>query len=244
MRHVLISLAFGVVATIAIAWSLAVLVDMDSGAIAKHGSLSKGWRLRVKSDGEGIGIVDVAICRRVGATVIEWYADTGETLAVTRRTHLPEEVMPAWAAFPWRREEWPEAGMVVWDARGWPFASLRATYVHEADANYRMVVVPRGGLKIGGSAFKGRWSHRYPAMLPLIPVWPGFALNVLVIAAHVWLVMKGFVWARTFVRRRRGLCLTCGYASSGIERCPECGVATGPDSQGRTGQSPSFRGPT
>lgn len=32
-------------------------------------------------------------------------------------------------------------------------------------------------------------------------------------------------------RRRRGLCVMCGYALIGVHRCPECGVVAGSDAQ-------------
>lgn len=32
-------------------------------------------------------------------------------------------------------------------------------------------------------------------------------------------------------RRRRGLCVSCGYALIGVHRCPECGVVAGSDAQ-------------
>lgn len=57
----------------------------------------------------------------------------------------------------------------------------------------------------------------------IIPVWPGFAVNTLVYA--VVLVIPPFGCRRLLqtVRRRRGLCIACGYDAKGLAVCPECG---------------------
>jgi len=70
--------------------------------------------------------------------------------------------------------------------------------------------------------------------LPIIPIWPGFVLNVLFYAV-VWLG-GSFVVRRVLDRRRvrrcrkRGVCVTrgCGYELKGLGVCPECGVAQDP----------------
>ncbi len=64
----------------------------------------------------------------------------------------------------------------------------------------------------------------YVRVLPLLPVWPGFAINTLVYAVGAILV-AGLWWlARRALRKFRGRCLSCGYDlrrdySTG---CPEC----------------------
>jgi hypothetical protein len=63
-------------------------------------------------------------------------------------------------------------------------------------------------------------------VIPLRPVWPGFALNTLLyggLAAGLWNA-PGF--GRRTVRSRRGLCPRCGYPRAGLAEgtaCPECG---------------------
>jgi hypothetical protein len=70
--------------------------------------------------------------------------------------------------------------------------------------------------------------ERWP-FFPLMPMWPGFALNTLL---YAWLlVMAQFIvfnWPfqlRRFVRRRRGRCPACGYdlRKDFDAGCPECG---------------------
>jgi hypothetical protein len=62
-------------------------------------------------------------------------------------------------------------------------------------------------------------------LLPLRPVWPGFAVNTLFYAAVIWLLICGpFVLCR-FIRVRRGLCPKCAYPVGTSDQCSECGKA-------------------
>ena len=69
-----------------------------------------------------------------------------------------------------------------------------------------------------------------PYLLPLHPIWPGFAINTAFYAAILWLLALGPFAARRFTRRRRGRCIKCGYDLSHAEHevCPECGVEREP----------------
>jgi hypothetical protein len=65
-------------------------------------------------------------------------------------------------------------------------------------------------------------------LLPLLPIWPGFAINTIFYAAIVWglFAVPGAVRCR--LRRKRGQCAVCGYSLRGTphnEKCSECGAA-------------------
>ena len=66
-----------------------------------------------------------------------------------------------------------------------------------------------------------------PFVLPLRPIWLGFAINTIFYAALLWLLTLGPFTARRMIRRKRGRCLKCGYDLRGAdhEACPECGVS-------------------
>ncbi len=77
-----------------------------------------------------------------------------------------------------------------------------------------------------------KWSNRQAmfvggGLLPLRPIWPDFAVNTFFYAAILWLVIPGPFVLRRLIRRRRGLCLACGYdlRHAEHEACPECGLA-------------------
>ncbi len=62
-------------------------------------------------------------------------------------------------------------------------------------------------------------------MVPIRPVWPGFALNTLFYAALLWLLIPGPFVLRRFLRVRRGLCPKCAYPMGESAVCTECGRA-------------------
>lgn len=62
--------------------------------------------------------------------------------------------------------------------------------------------------------------------IPIRPIWPGFAFNVLLNACVIGPLMLVPGWVVRARRRRRGACVGCGYAMAGLaegSRCPECG---------------------
>lgn len=63
--------------------------------------------------------------------------------------------------------------------------------------------------------------------LPLLPLWPGFAINTAFYALLLFIAWRTPGLIRRAVRRRRGRCVRCGYDRSGLdagEACPECGT--------------------
>ncbi len=61
--------------------------------------------------------------------------------------------------------------------------------------------------------------------VPLIPVWPGFAVNTLFYAVVLWLLIPGPFVLRRFIRVKRGLCPACAYPRGEADVCSECGKA-------------------
>ncbi len=68
-------------------------------------------------------------------------------------------------------------------------------------------------------------SRRSMRVIPLRPIWPGFAINTISYAALLWLLFFGSLTARRIIRRKRGHCIKCGYDLRGdfSAGCPECG---------------------
>jgi hypothetical protein len=63
-------------------------------------------------------------------------------------------------------------------------------------------------------------------MLPIVPVWPGFAVNTLLFASPLLLWWCVLPWARARRYRKAGGCPRCGFDRRTLppdQPCPECG---------------------
>ncbi len=107
-------------------------------------------------------------------------------------------------------------------AAGWPRLAV-----------VERVIVPFGGTP---AALPGRdltlrsGNHVNPwtrFTLALMPIWPGFGVNVVVIGLGWFVLIRGARLVRALRRRRAGLCSACGYEIVGLKSgvCPECGSA-------------------
>ncbi len=70
------------------------------------------------------------------------------------------------------------------------------------------------------------WEDFVPRALPIRPIWSGFVSNTVLYAIVLWLLTLGPFTLRRVIRRKRGLCIKCGYDLRGAEHdvCPECGA--------------------
>jgi hypothetical protein len=107
---------------------------------------------------------------------------------------------------------------------GWPFAALECTMLF--DLTTRSMT----GNGLDGPVWlistRTPWSFPFKPQGPGRAVW-GFALDTLFYALVLAGVLVGLRAARRWWRMRSGLCLSCGYARSGLatgDACPECGA--------------------
>ena len=114
---------------------------------------------------------------------------------------------------------------------GWPKKSIRSVshrYHNGRDGSGRQTPAFSFGAGIGhpdssvNVPFVGTTHAR---RLPLTPIWPGFAFNILLFAFIPALIVLPWRPLNRMRRRRRGACLACGYdLSATLESpCPECG---------------------
>ena len=78
-------------------------------------------------------------------------------------------------------------------------------------------------------------------MLPLRPLWLGFALNTLFYAGLLWAMWAGPFALRRMIRKRRGHCPHCNYPIGQSPVCTECGAAVTPQASGDQGIKASSR---
>ena len=149
-----------------------------------------------------------------------WSGREAIDVPLDRAATLPiETVAGAWGLLQPHRAHWIDGADGVEEAFGWPLLALRGAWLRDADdrATWRT----RGAIGIRRPAGQGAGR-----LLPLRPL-PGFAINALLYAAALAAPLLTFSRLRARVRARRGCCPRCGYDTTGLIRCPECG-ATGP----------------
>ena len=144
------------------------------------------------------------------------------------RLFVSAESRTGWVRF--SAEYWPDmspeveyfdlAWFTVLEA-GWPVRALRGDFRSpvEGDSHYRYaLMIPRAFRPAYGRIVL--WNY-----LPLLPLWPGFAVNTLFYAISLWMLVRGPFALRRHLRHRHGRCLKCGYDLRGdlAAGCPECG---------------------
>jgi hypothetical protein len=143
----------------------------------------------------------------------------------------PFSLAPKWITIP--RELPPNVVAVMSDgeARGGPFLSLWSVTkeTHKLqDASWQQHG-PSGSIRVPLPDFSARDSFDIPRVLPLRPLWPGFAINTIFYAALLWVLWIAPGKIRRFIRIRRHRCPACGYqidSAPGIGPvCSECGAA-------------------
>jgi hypothetical protein len=113
-------------------------------------------------------------------------------------------------------------------AFGWPMPCLWYQVTGELSRNGAGDLQVGGDQLHGGILLKGELSSRGRSFraLPFRPVPLGLAADALAVAVLFWLLLFGRPRLRAHLRRRRGLCPSCGYDVRGAAgTCPECGAA-------------------
>jgi hypothetical protein len=112
----------------------------------------------------------------------------------------------------------PDKSYVRARAYGWPALSMM--YLDSP---------PSAGQSGQSSRVQGGWRVRNgnvvaQRILPLRPLWPGFAINTLFYAGILWLLFGAPFALRRRSRIRRGLCPACAYPIGASAVCTECGA--------------------
>ena len=108
--------------------------------------------------------------------------------------------------------------------RGWPAISLSYGLNTQVEGD---LVLPVSRISSGFTMGEYRQpTSGFPRVVPLRAIWPGFAVNTIFYAAILSLLWSSPFVVRRLIRRKRGLCIKCGYDLRGAEHqaCPECGV--------------------
>ncbi len=198
-----IFLLLGAVMNVAVAWGCAVWVDV--GAVPPVRGLSSSEPPRF----------NFSLRARLGASRFAHRVHEEWIVFVDGYRLEPRpEVVPSWMLNP------PGAGKThtIEDVRGLPALAMHCT----VRKSYVGRSVPGGGIRLARKPFV--MLVEGCRMLPLRPIWPGFAVNTIFYAAILWPLILGPFALRRFLRLRRGLCPKCAYPMGESAVCSECGV--------------------
>ncbi|HYF13522.1 MAG TPA: hypothetical protein VD971_00470 [Phycisphaerales bacterium] len=211
-RLVCFFLAAGVILTVATAWECVLL---HTGSTVLQNGFARDPRK--ESDGR-----HVRFRRSIGVVYVQQWAPW---LRGTRWSQ-PEGA----ASSPWWPAEATESRRNFALAAGWPMPALLAVRVQTPPSDNRdrqpksFQDNVRWGVLIPVNVPQ-RW-REFPLILPLRPMWPGFAVNTLLYAAAIGGACAAWRSVRAWRRRTRGLCARCAYPvvpSGAVSACPECG---------------------
>jgi hypothetical protein len=209
------SLLIGAIANIAVAWGCAWLF-FRSVNLASVGEPTLGFDFE-HADRAWHAVVQ----RHFGSRLARAGSDRDE-VADLERLRPP----PWWVR---RVHRWMEdVGTVEHYEFGWPMRSMQYVAVYDGTWLFHDHRIIAGGWRPRASE---RAANYQAAALPLIPIWPGFAINTLLYGAALWLLLAGPGALRRIMRRRRGRCPKCNYDLRGVSGvgCPECGRGRKPE---------------
>ncbi len=222
-------LLLGAIVNVAVAWGLAVSVDLSGAPISAEGVSSAdppAWSF-VWYRRPGVWSVFAAAVTTEEQVRVGMFAsglrvaDSFFHHSYPYRQPLPEW-LPTWSCVRRRPSaRFPNPEMIIEEARGWPLLSLK----YEKHWHGAVPYPADWGIELWGHR-SAAWSSFAVVTLPLRPIWPGFAINTLFYAAILSLLWSSPLVVRRFIRRKRGQCIKCGYDLRGTEHevCPECGV--------------------
>ncbi len=206
----------GAIVNLGVAWASSVLIGF-----ADTNSDIRAYRSSI------VGAGNVETYHRFSAFRVEWFRSRKSTPNYSVGP-LPEDLVPTWIGYDPELNENRSAELWDAEARGWPLLVLwsKPTSWYKALDGTDHVLSPEGAIELPLSPFAGPMGF-FPKVLPLRLIWTGFAINTLFYAVSVWLLWSSPFAVRRFIRRKRGLCIKCGYDlrghSGGGGVCPECG---------------------
>ena len=214
----LLFLLAGAIINIAVAWWCAV----------RPSPIDFSWQQEVYQLANGHSLL--VFTRQFGDLGVH-FSEPRDRFRSATNVELPEfeRLLPSWSQYRAVRQfsnpDDISAPTLSQQANGWPLLSMRFWTIIRLSTNPINVTSDDHGLlslPIEATSPNGR-----RARVPLIPIWPGFAINTIFYAALLWVLFAVPVKVRRWRRIKRAQCASCGYSLRGtphIEKCPECGA--------------------
>jgi hypothetical protein len=223
-------LLLGAIVNVSTAWTL--WVTMDPWYVPDTHGLWRGWSW---SD-QGTIMWASRVLRAGGGHTELWQCQAGVTggfdefkgIWMDKLESASWAEVPHWSAA--RASGAPKVEsngvefFIVDEARGWPCMSMRDRLMFRYPLSQPAAtsIEVEGGLEL---SLRGALPSGLPCVrvLPLTPIWPGFAINTLFYAAILWLSFAAPFALRRRRRIKRGLCPACAYPVGKSDVCTECG---------------------
>ena len=206
---VILFLLLGAILNIALAWTLCQASGVGHDAADGSEELTDAYRQvwqRYAPHGFAVQPDDLApFTDRIGFRAFQMYADREDLDPVD---HFVELAVIKVAG-------WPQDSLIGYEfLRMNTSAGITPAWVEHSNRFLRLRTKERPG-------------DRPTVWLPIVPLWPGFAINTIFYAAILWLLFAIPFALRRRRRIKRGLCPACAYDLRGNDSktCPECGTA-------------------
>jgi len=228
----LTSILLGVVSTFVVVWYCANWVDEtyvegpeDVYGISKNGLNYVQWSIKLNAESGAVRL-------------LSWW-QFNSTTGFGDSDGSAEEFVPSWGGYliPTSRSkpkdnELSESRNRVVDARGWPLLAMWGGFEYSRYVEDKTYIFTLGETKnaiVLPNLNEGEFSPDTNRVIPLAPIWFGFAVDTLFYAA-IWLfllyLLAGPGIIKRTIRHNRGHCIKCGYDLRHVEheKCPECGA--------------------
>jgi len=216
----------GVFTSIAVAWGLAAWLP--------HQNLQKQFDSIWPERKDAWAMIWVREYRRPGMARRLWWVSTATGPGLRAVSTFDSRLSSRGHTGRWAWRDWGSLERVVReadpsvassgadDSRGWPFRAMWCEIVAAPSGPGMRMWDMHGGVVVSGARAVDLADVR---VLPLRPIWQGFAADVAVYWA-AWLAgMMLVTWGVGAWRRKQGWCVRCGYDLIGTSDrpCPECG---------------------
>jgi hypothetical protein len=206
--RIFVFLLLGAIVNIAVAWGLAA---WGSYRFIPEQFYSRDQKPRwLCSVDIGIGMTRTSFVPDNGNWGGETSPPDGFTVPYWSRARIPPSTETIEdSTMPWYNEH----------AYGWPMRSAIGELRNSKPTRAWLVI---DGVEVLRSNSGSPMPFR---VIPIRPIWPGFAINTLFYAAILWALFAVPAVLRRKRRIKRGLCAKCAYPLGESPVCTECGAA-------------------